>query len=154
MKLFLMRHGEAELAARNDSQRCLTDSGCEDVRQMAERHRQELAAVDALWVSPYVRAQQTADIVSDVLGTLNSRETQPLLKPSSDPNAVFKALEGKEQTLLLVTHQPLVGTLVDLLAGLEPGSHRLGTAALACIEADVMARGCGELCWLHQPTFN
>lgn len=153
MKLFLMRHGEAELNASSDSQRSLTDTGREDVHQMVLRHQTELSAVNEIWVSPYVRTQQTAEIIVNSLEQPTILITQDFLKPSSDPNIVFKTVGKSGQSLLLVTHQPLIGTMVDRLAGLEPGSHRMGTAALACIEADIIAPACGELCWLHQPTF-
>lgn len=153
MKLFLMRHGDAEFNASIDSQRQLTDLGKENAHQMATNHRDDLSSVSKLWVSPYVRAQQTADIVSNVLDNSVPRETQAFLKPSSDPNTVFAAVEKQQQSLLIVSHQPLIGTLVDLLAGLEPGSHRMSTASLACIEIDIIARACGELLWLHHPAY-
>jgi len=125
--------------------------GREDIKQMVSTYRDDLAQVDVIWASPYVRAQQTAEIVSDMLS--KPIITQAFLPPNGTPQDTFDALAADQhQTVLLVSHQPLVGILVDGLAGLEPGRYRMGTGALAYISTDVYALGCGELCWLHQPT--
>jgi len=153
MKLFLMRHGEAEFNLNNDAQRQLTDVGRANVREIVLRDKAELSHIDTIWVSPYVRAQQTAQIVQEVLDQPVHCVIQSFLKPSADPHSVFNELQEKDLSILLVTHQPLIGTMVNLLAGLEPGRHRLGTAALACIELEVVAPACGELNWLHQPVY-
>ena len=153
MKLFLMRHGDAEFNTTNDSKRQLTDVGRANVREIVLRDKAELASIDTIWVSPYVRAQQTAQIVTELLDQKINCITHSFLKPSGDPHVVFNELQDKDLSLLLVTHQPLIGTMVNLLAGLEPGRHRLGTAALACMELEVVAPSCGELNWLHQPAY-
>lgn len=58
MKLWLLRHGEAEPHASRDSERRLTAHGRKEVLQSAAR----LAGLplDGILASPYVRAQQTA----------------------------------------------------------------------------------------------
>jgi len=150
VQLFIMRHGEAEPRAESDSQRELTDQGRQDIAQMVQRYSSDLAAVDVIWVSPYVRAQQTAEIVSGVLEV--PIITQSCLPPNGNPADVLDMLQNiDEQTVLMVSHQPLVGVLVDDLAGLESGRYRMGTGSLANIQTDVYAKGCCELLWLHQP---
>ena len=66
MKLWILRHGEAEPHARSDAQRNLTEHGREQVRQAAAHLIGQ--SIDTILVSPYVRAQQTAEIVRKVLG--------------------------------------------------------------------------------------
>lgn len=145
-----MRHGEAESAAESDAQRQLTPSGREDIAQMAESYKAELSQVDVIWASPYIRAQQTAQLMSDYLSV--PVITQPFLPPNGNPIDVLDALEAhRQQTVLMVSHQPLVGILVDGLAALEPGRYRMGTGSLAYISTDIYANGCCELQWLHQP---
>ena len=146
----MMRHGEAETGADNDMQRQLTPGGREDIQQIVSSHTNDLSQIDTIWVSSYVRAQQTAEIVAAALS--KPVVTQSFLSPSSNPQDVLDALQAdRHQTLLIVTHQPLVGILVDGLAGLETGRYRMGTGSLACISTDVYAFDCGELRYLNQP---
>jgi phosphohistidine phosphatase SixA len=149
MLVFIMRHGEAATQAATDAERQLTEKGSWDIKDMVERCKDDLITVDEIWSSQYVRAQQTANILSGILN--KPVQTQPWLAPTENPDKLVNALREVEQTVLIVSHQPLVGTFVDKLAGLENGRYRMGTAAIACIETDVFAYGCGELRWLHQP---
>ncbi|MGH8353342.1 MAG: histidine phosphatase family protein, partial [Pseudomonas sp.] len=58
MRLWLLRHGEAEPQARSDAERALTKHGRKEVLKAAGHLAgRPLAAILA---SPYVRAQQTA----------------------------------------------------------------------------------------------
>ncbi len=67
MKLWVLRHGEAEpYGARPDPERALTAHGREEVlRSAAQLIGQPLAAI---YASPYLRAQQTAQLVREALG--------------------------------------------------------------------------------------
>ncbi len=149
MHAFFMRHGEATTQAESDMARQLTLDGREDVVETIARCQQELTIVDDIWASPYVRAQQTAQLVSERIH--KPVITQDFLTPTDNPDKILAALRNAEKTILIVSHQPLLGTLVDRLAGLETGRHRMGTSAIACIETDAMMYGCGDLLWLHQP---
>ena len=66
MKLWVLRHGQAESHAPTDAQRNLTAHGREEVLgSAAHLIGQSIAAILA---SPYVRAQQTAQLVREALG--------------------------------------------------------------------------------------
>jgi len=146
-----MRHGESECQADHDSLRELTPEGRMDIAQMATDYHEALQQVDVIWASPYVRAQQTAEIMSEHLSV--PVITHNFLPPHGNPNDIVDALESqRQQTVLIVSHQPLIGILVDNLAGLEPGRYRMGTGALAYLSTDIFANGCCELEWLHQPS--
>lgn len=150
MNIFIMRHGEAQAKADTDPQRELTQQGREDVIQVVTDYSSALKGIDVIWASPYVRAQQTAKLVSEQL--LKPIITWPFLSPSGNPVDTLEALNGDcETTVLIVSHQPLVGILVDGLAGLEPGRYRMSTGALACVTTQTYANGCCDLEWLHQP---
>ncbi|MFI2810436.1 MULTISPECIES: phosphohistidine phosphatase SixA [Microbulbifer] len=149
MQLLILRHGEAEPMVGEDSERQLTDRGRAQVAWICDRRAEELAQVRAIWASPFVRTQQTAQIVA---GRLRQPvDTQPLLVGDTDPREVLEAL-GRAALfpLLLVSHQPLVGSLVNGLCG-SPGAHPMGTSSLACLEAEVWANGCADLSWLQHP---
>lgn len=145
-----MRHGEAEAVADTDALRQLTQEGREDIAQMAITYQDDLQKIDVIWASPYVRAQQTAQIMSEHF--TKPVITQDFLPPNANPAHVLDMLElHRQQTVLIVSHQPLVGILVDGLAALEPGQYRMGTGSLAHVTTQVYANGCCELEWLHQP---
>lgn len=145
-----MRHGEAEAHAASDAKRELTAEGRQDITQMVADYAEALQQVDVIWVSPYVRAQQTAALVSESLS--KPIVIKDFLPPNGNPSHVLDALEdARQQTVLMVSHQPLIGILVDNLAGLEPGRYRMGTGSLACLSTDVYANNCCALEWLYQP---
>ena len=136
MKLWVLRHGEAEPRANTDAERRLTGHGREQVLHSAARLLGQ--PLQAIIASPYVRAQQTAALVHDVLGFAEPVLTMSWLTPDSDVGQVIGGLDtlGLEH-VLLVSHQPLVGTLVGMLEhghGQQPAS--MSTASLAELEGD------------------
>lgn len=154
MELFLLRHGNAESSAPRDRDRELSAEGREELRVVLSACGEQLASVDYVLVSPYLRAQQTCDIARSYLPqiTAEQQQTVDFLKPNGSSQAVIDwAYSAGYQSVLMVTHQPLVGILLDELCGFEPGRYRMGTAALAAVNAPLVARGLGELVWLKQP---
>jgi len=150
MQMFLLRHGEAQLFADSDPQRALTSMGYHETKAILSQSKVELQTVTKIMASPYLRAQQTAELVSEYLEL--PVETNELLTPEGSVAKVSELIDQNHQEVpLLVTHQPLVGSFVDWICGLAPGRHMMGTSALAYIQADVVAGSCGELIWLHQP---
>lgn len=149
MKLWVLRHGEAEPHALRDDQRNLTAHGREQVlRSAAQLLGQPLEAILA---SPYVRAQQTAQLVHGALAFGKPVETVSWLTPETDPRQVAGELEARGvQHVLLVSHQPLVGRLVGWL-GHGSLQHRepMDTASLAELEGDAALAGLMSLRSLH-----
>ncbi len=148
-----MRHGHAEPEAPRDSLRVLSAQGQIEARNAVTDKSAELARVQRVVHSPYVRAKQTTDIALDILGEKPRIESE-LLTPCGSVEKVVDYLhhifhdEGLT-SLMIVGHQPLFGSLVDDLCGLEPGAHRLATASIAAVDTDVMALNCCKLRWLH-----
>lgn len=152
MKLYVLRHGQAESRASSDFERRLTDRGRADACAMALRFNSDLCTLGEIWVSPLVRAQQTANAVVGELSVSPAYTTTETLVPEADLNRLYQELNNSRASiLLLVSHQPLVGELVNDLCGVEPGFYAMGTASMACIEAEVFASSMGELLWLHHP---
>jgi len=134
-----------------DCQRHLTGRGILETEAILNRQLNALQAIGHIWASPYVRAQETANLAQRVLPHLEIQTTE-LLTPEANPQLLANSLANSGiESVLLVSHQPLVGVFLDWLVGLEPGSQRLGTSALACIEADIIAADCGQLKWVVQP---
>ena len=154
--VLIMRHGEAA-PGFPDHARPLTPRGEREAdtmaRWLASRVEQGELALPMLYASPYVRAQQTAQRISDALGApLN---TLSFITPEDPPSDVSEWLltHRDDAPIMLVSHMPLVGDLAGLLV---EGTPRQGvgfpTAAIAELEADVWAAGCAQLKRFTQPS--
>ncbi|MCY1394420.1 Phosphohistidine phosphatase SixA [compost metagenome] len=142
MKVWVLRHGQAEPHSRDDAGRALTAHGREEVLRSAA-HLMGLPPLDGIYASPYVRAQQTAWLVQKALGFGKEISTVGWLTPDTDPAAVVTELEKLGQgNLLLVSHQPLVSKLVGLLvAGSRQDGPPMHTASLAELEGEFVLAG-------------
>ncbi|QXI27185.1 phosphohistidine phosphatase SixA [Pseudomonas vanderleydeniana] len=147
MKLWVLRHGQAEPQVSSDAERNLTAHGRQEVlRSAAHLIDQPLAAI---YASPYVRAQQTAQLVRELLGFEPPIITVPWLTPDSHPARVLEQLDTADN-LLLVSHQPLVGSLISLLeAGHLRSPQPMNTASLAELEGDWPLAGAMTLNAVH-----
>ena len=149
MKIWIMRHGEAEPHARRDAERELTAHGREQVlRSAAYLIGQPL---DCILVSPYVRAQQTAALVCQALGFSSPPVTVPWLTPESEPKYALGKLPDSGN-VLLVSHQPFVGELISLmLHGHMRQPQPMHTASLVELEGEWPLAGSMTLLNAHHP---
>ena len=145
---YIVRHGQAVVYAAEDSARALSPFG--EVQARTAAKILEGIAPDEIIASPYLRAQQTAQIIRESAGFSTSIKTEPGITPDDDPKRVASKLEGYSgKTLLMVSHNPLVSMLVSwLVDGQIHGSYAMGTASIACIEFDEVGVGLGDLRWL------
>lgn len=152
MRLWVLRHGQAEPHAATDARRQLTEEGRREAQMMARRLSDE--PLDIILASPYVRAQQTAELVREQLQMRRAIVTVDWATPDDDPLAVLDHLaERSEARILLVSHQPLVGQLLSLaIDGHRQGHYPMPTAGLACLEMPLPAAGAAELCELTSPS--
>lgn len=156
MELFLLRHGHAEAEAPKDRLRELSARGRIEVQSSIRQHRESVQQVQRIVVSPYLRAQQTAQVVLDELGAHGGgiiKVDSKLFVPSGSVSLAINFLhdtfaEGVT-SLMVVGHQPLLGILLDELCGAEPGKYRMGTASLAALDLEVLAAGLCDLRWLY-----
>ena len=157
MKLYLLRHGEAASHAATDSLRPLTALGVHQTQAVVARVAAHMGDLQAIYSSPKLRAQQTAGIVWQYL-TKELEQVLPnvvesdAITPSSDITQLGQIIDQHNDTdVLLVTHQPFVGHLIDYLTD-QPGlGYEMGTSCLACIDLIAFGRGCGTLQWLERP---
>lgn len=150
MKLWVLRHGEAEpYGKRPDSERALTDHGREEVLRAAA----ELMGkpITAIYASPYLRAQQTAEIVRTALGFAPDIRTVEWLTPDNRPQMVAEQLVSVDN-VLLVSHNPLVGNLLGFLQhGHVQEPETVKTAGLAELEGDLPVPGSMKLNGIKHP---
>lgn len=146
MRVYLMRHGEAESFAKDDASRSLTATGRARVASKA-RH---LPNIEIMTVSPYLRALQSADIlVSEGLNVQRRVVDDRVLPDCSLEPIVNDLLQNGSEVQLVVAHNPLLSRLVRHLCGFEAGSVALGTADMACLTGEVIAPGCLTLDWIR-----
>ncbi len=149
MKLWVLRHGEAEPRARSDAERNLTAHGRKEVLHSAAHLIGQ--PLSAIYASPYVRAQQTAQLVREALGFEPPIITVPWLTPESHPSRVLEHLDMTDN-LLLVSHQPLVGNLISLLQhGHLHAPQPMSTANLAELEGGWLLAAGMRLNGVRQP---
>ncbi|MBF4559354.1 phosphohistidine phosphatase SixA [Pseudomonas sp. p50] len=150
MKLWVLRHGEAEPhGTRPDSERALTAHGREEVlRSAAKLIGQPLSAI---YASPYLRAQETAMLVREALGFEPEIRTVEWLTPDNRPQAVAEQLVSVDYALL-VSHNPLVGNLLGYLQhGHVQEPEAVKTAGLAELEGDLPVAGAMKLNGIKHP---
>jgi len=151
MKLWVLRHGEAvpHGSRPHDSERELTDHGREEVlRSAAQLIGQPLTAI---YASPYLRAQQTAQLVREILGFEPEIRTVEWLTPDTEPDKVAEQMVAVSD-VLLVSHNPLVGNLLSYLqhgAGHPP--EKVSTAGLAEIKGEELLIGSMKLDSIKSP---
>ncbi|MCL9781837.1 phosphohistidine phosphatase SixA [Vibrio sp. S4M6] len=154
MKIYIMRHGEAENRAPSDAERALTGRGKQDsVSVMTDGVKHGLRHVDLALVSPYLRAQQTFQAISHLFD-YTKQETCKGITPYGESGDVFEYVQAlvevqKLESLLLVSHLPLVGFLTsEFVPTIAPPMFT--TSGLVCIEFDPATRS-GEVLWhLHR----
>ena len=117
MQIFIMRHGQAEPIAPSDALRPLTASGINEVKVSGQWLAENQHNFDCIFVSPYLRAQQTADTVIDQLSGEQNRKTLSFITPEDSAKEVHDYIDAvcsveQYQKILLVSHMPLVSYLV------------------------------------------
>lgn len=144
MKIYILRHGQAEPYQINDAARKLTEKGVADTQKILQKKLIQLRDVQTIWASPLVRAQQTAALVSALLK--KDIFTTQHLEPEADLTQLFTWLQTlKEDSILLVSHLPLVGTLTNRLCNLDESRIRFSTSSLVGIECDLPGPAMGEI---------
>jgi len=152
MQVFIMRHGDAVLDAASDSVRPLTPCGCDESRQMATWLNGQKVDIERVLVSPFLRAEQTLDVVGEVMNLPGKVDVLPELTPAGDVGMVSAYLEMLANegvaTALVISHLPLVGYLVSELCPQE-APPMFTTSAIACVTLD--AEGHGTFNWQMSP---
>lgn len=146
MNLYLLRHGEAEPRAHNDPARQLTARGRREIEQIARQFAMRQLPLDRCFVSPYVRALQTAEYFIRHSGLAVPTEVNEALIPETRASVVLQFLSGQGAgNILLVSHNPLLSELNALLVdGSISHMHILDTGELVAVSLEVAGLGMGR----------
>lgn len=141
MRLWLLRHGQAEPKHTKDSLRALTTQGLGEVTQSAAHLIGR--PIDLILSSPYVRAQQTAAQMFLGLDKNPVLQTVKWLTPNTTPQQALHALSSySAPEILVVSHLPLIGLLASLLEhGHTQQPEEFSTATLLGLEGAAVAAG-------------
>jgi len=143
-----MRHGEAEHVATSDRLRPLTPRGEREVIRNASNLLEP--APELVIASPYLRAKQTAQTLIEALGQEIPLEISDSLTPDGDPWEVVRLLElhNDKNSLLVVSHMPMVGVLTGCLVdGSERSGIYFSTAMVVSLELAVYGAGMADVRW-------
>jgi phosphohistidine phosphatase len=160
MRLLFIRHAIADdrdewaKSGRPDAERPLTDRGRDRMRRSARGLTRVLPQPDVIATSPYLRAAETAAIVSQAYGG-----PPPMELPALVPGVEFADLvtwlrsQKVSGTVALVGHEPhLGGALCYFLTGRRENffEFKKGGAALVQL-ADPPTPGVARLLWVLEP---
>ncbi|MBN8537212.1 MAG: phosphohistidine phosphatase SixA [Deltaproteobacteria bacterium] len=164
MLLYIVRHAIAEdrdlFAKKNpeDSLRPLTMKGKKRMRKIIQGIKRELAEIELIVTSPFLRAKQTANLISEMIGKIQIVESAELV-PQAPPQAIIKWLkmEGiKHKKILIVGHEPHLSSLASLLlSGKSEGRFiEFKKSSIALIETgnfSELTPSRASLLWLLSP---
>lgn len=153
--LFILRHGTAQSSDfEHDDLRELTQKGMEEAKLSGQYFESLGIRLDAVYASPYIRAQQTAKHFSNELSQDVVVETSELITPSGRPLDVAIWLSNlKADNILIVTHQPFAYQLVDLLANAHlPSELSMNTGTLVSMSGELLVTDCCTLNRFYSPS--
>lgn len=121
MKLYLVRHGAYALDTFTDYGPALSSYGREQARSVGCHLAEQRASLTHVITSGYLRAQETAALIQEALGS--SLEPIELMdfSPSGDPytmKSILESLEGEE--ILVVGHMSSIAYLARSLSSQAP----------------------------------
>ncbi len=158
MLLYIFRHGESERpknakAEAKDAWH-LTRDGERWVANVVSLAEKELGFhPDRILSSPLARATETAEIAHRTLAMKSDVAVEESLLGDAQVADVYRALRQwkQDESVALVTHQPLIDRLLaDLLGG--ESNVGLYNGAIACIRTKTNpGHGKGTLLWLLPP---
>ena len=148
MKLYLLRHGEADWPRWNkpDDERPLTKEGKKEMEAVGKFLSRIKARPRVLLSSPLPRAWQTAEIAGEHL-ELKCRE-EKRLSPGfgkRELECLLNEHDGKD--LMIVGHEP---DFTGVIAALTGAASKLAKSGVALVDIDAAAAR-GKLLWLVPP---
>ncbi len=159
MHLYLLRHGRA--AERGplypeDGRRPLTPEGRERVVEIARGLTRVGVSYDVIATSPYLRALETAELVTETHGTEKKMRVLDALMAGGTVTEAIRALSPllhAHESVVVVGHEPDFTNLARALIGIPRGpGFRLKKGGLMRIAIDSdRPLGSGVLEWMLTP---
>ena len=159
MELYVLRHGEAgkrQPVVNKDSERALTVTGRQEVREIAKGLQELGVKFGFIATSPLKRAHETAEIMAKTLKVKKGMmEGWNELKPEGKRPELYRRLSQFKQgsSILVVGHEPYLSTMIgEIVFGNGTSNIVLKKAGLARIGMKSFVPSMnGELKWLLTP---
>ena len=124
VELFVLRHGKAEKRSsslNSDAGRALTGEGRTEILGVAEFLASRDVVFGCVATSPYVRALETAQIVTKALGQRGLLMQWDELMPGSSIESLESRISSRpeDESLLLIGHEPLLGKFTGYMSSRE-----------------------------------
>ena len=155
MILYVLRHALAEeAAAGGDDARHLTEVGRRRIQKAVAGMRALGIKFDVILTSPAARAAETAAIVAAAYETRPAPRVLKELSTGVAPADAVAALApfGRDESVMIVGHEPQLSALVSILLTGEPDGMHLRLRKGGCVALDLPAkrieRGAAELLWM------
>ena len=136
MRLYLLRHSELSRGKKDASPK-LTSKGIKSLESLSEFiDKEELSDISEIRHSPEVEAKETAKQFKKNNGLKVKVREVPLLEPYGDFRILASILEGGDETLLLVGHQPNLGMLASYLLTRDSNTEliKIRKSGFLCLE--------------------
>ena len=155
MILYVVRHALAEdAAAGGDEARHLTEVGRQRTLKAAARMRALGLEFDLILTSPLARAVETAEIIAAAYDAGLTSRVLPELATGIAPADAVAALapHGRNDSVMIVGHEPQLSALVSILLTGEPDVIHLRMRKGGCVALELPANriqpGAAELLWM------
>lgn len=157
--MYLIRHAIAVEPGtpgyEEDSQRVLTPKGSSKMRKIARGLKELEAFPDLVLSSPYKRASQTAEILTETLKLGGKIAFTDHLAPLGFSDQLIAEINEKYrvESLALVGHEPSLSSLASLLVGGSADfALELKKGGVCCLEMrELRPQRCATLLWLLTP---
>jgi len=165
VQLILIRHGVAQEREEFQKKTKLDDAFRPLTLKGRKRLEKMTSLMKRLWVkdfdlvisSPYTRARQSAEIISQIYNETKIVESSELV-PQSPPQAFVKWMRSQNfrgNSFAIVGHEPNLSLLATyLLAGNEYAFLQFKKSGLLCLEVDMLKSlgpSSAQLQWLISP---
>lgn len=140
MILYIVRHAEAVEGSRTlqDEWRYLTENGRTTAKKMSSSIARYGSKTRLTITSPLTRTVQTAEIMAEKACRKNVVVASELLLPGADINELIAHLKGcrDAKRVMVVGHEPQLGSLVATLLGREYGKVSLKKGSCVTLKLD------------------
>ncbi len=138
MRIFLVRHGEADAEAPEglgDEARALTAKARASTAAHFASLAERIGTVSLVLTSPLVRTVQTAQMLSTSLKHEGPLRVHRCLLPDMPVGAVTPVIdEHAGENIILVGHQPSMGALATHLLGMQSFPKQVSPGTVIAIE--------------------
>jgi len=158
MHLYLVRHGIAmdreDPNCPPDTERPLTPKGMKKTHAAALGLRALKIKPDAVLTSPWLRAVQTAEIFSEVMGFSSKKIIRlDALKGTGTPAELFRELAKiRANVVLCFGHEPHLHLVIGQVLHTAAKITELKKAGVACLDLERISPPQGQLIALYPPS--